>query len=361
MLQGASGEAGRRCAGVWAVMLVLASCQNVADQTATSEPAVVESGYPSLHTVPPRPQLSYPVEQRRVIVDGLIAEREHARYTSQVIRYRTGLSTMPPPAPKMVAEAPPEAQPETGDRAASSPPPTSSAPPEVEPRNETIYEDDDLDSFMEDMLDDKAALDGPARAEPTGEAQETTTPRAGALVRPAGAPPEHGRDPDIAGASSTQARTPPPPAPAKPPATPIRTAERTSTVAAAGADRSGSGPSFHPVPQGAQIAVADGLVAIDVGPVEEATLAVGSIAFDPGSATLPAGARPALKQWLSEANDQGARVKIVAEGAVPALALDRARAVGLALVQGGLPADRLELSHTDGPGGDRARVFLASP
>jgi outer membrane protein OmpA-like peptidoglycan-associated protein len=361
VLQGATGEAGRRCAGAWAVMLVLVSCQNVADQTATPEPAVVEPGYPSLHTVPPRPQLSYPVEQRRAIVDGLIADREHARYTSQVIRYRAGLSTMPPPAPKMVAEAPPEAQPETGDRAASSPPPTSSAPPEVEPRNETIYEDDDLDSFMEDMLGDQAALDGNARAGPTGGSEETATSPADTLVRPAGAPPAHARDPEFAAASSAQPPTPPPPTPAKPAAAPIRTAERTSAVEAAGIDPTGSRPSFHPVPQGAQIAVADGLVAIDVGPVDEATLAVGSIAFDPGSATLPAGARPVLKQWLSEANAQGARVRIVADGAAPALALDRARAVGLALVQGGLPADRLELSHTDGPGGDRARVFLASP
>jgi outer membrane protein OmpA-like peptidoglycan-associated protein len=365
VLRGATGEAGRRYAAAWAVMLVLASCQNVADQTATPEPVVAEPGYPSLHTVPPRPQLSYPVEQRRAIVDGLIADREHARYTSQVIRYRTGLSTMPPPEPERVAEAPPEAAPETGDRARAAPAPTSSAPPEVEPRNETIYEDDDLDSFMEDMLDDQAAVDGNPRTEPGGGAAETTALLADALVRPAGAPSAHARDPDSAATSGAQARTPPPPAPAKPSAPPIRTAELPTSappkVSVTDVDRVGSLPPLHPVPQGAQIAVADGLVAIDLAPVDEATLAMGSIAFDPGSATLPAGARPALKQWLSEANDQGARVKIVAEGAAPALALDRARAVGLALVQGGLPADRLELSHTDGPGGDRARVFLASP
>ena len=362
MLQGATGEAGRRCAGAWAVMLVLAGCQNVADQTAPPEPAVAESGYPSLHTVPPRPQLSYPIEQRRAIVDGLIADREHARYTNQVIRYRAGLSTLPPPEPKIVAEAPPEAEPAAGDRAGSSPPPPSSAPPAIEPRNETIYEDDDLDSFMEDMLDDQAALDGKARAEPGGGSQETASLPADTLVRPAGSPPAHAPDPDMATTSSAQSHAPPAPAPAKPPPPPIRTAEVTTPEPAAveaGIDPTGARP-FRPVPQGAQIAVADGLVAIDVGPVDETTLAVGSIAFDPGSATLPAGAGPVLKQWLSEANDQGARVKIVAEGAAPALALDRARAVGLALVQGGLPADRLELRHAD-DGGDRARVFLASP
>jgi hypothetical protein len=88
---------------------------------------------------------------------------------------------------------------------------------------------------------------------------------------------------------------------------------------------------------------------------------LGSIAFNPGSAVLPADVRPVLERWLGEANAQGARVKVVAEAAAPALALDRAWAVGLALVQSGLPADRLELSHADHAGGDRARLFLASP
>ena len=361
MLKGATGEGRRGRVGAWVVVLVLASCQDVAEQTATPEPAA-ESGYPSLHTVPPRPQLSYPVEQRRAIVDGLIADREHARYTSQVIRYRTGLSTMPPPEPQMVAEAPPQAGPETRDDAASSPAPPASAPPEIEPRNETIYEEDELDSIMEDLLDDQAALDGNARAGPPGSEATTTSP-ADALVRPAGAPRGHAPDPDIATTPSARSHAPPPPAPARPPTASIRSAEVTtrSTVEAAGIVPTGSTSPIRPIPRGAQIAVADGLVAIDLEPVDEPALAVGSIAFDPGSATLPAGARPVLEQWLGEANAQGARVKIVAEAAAPALALDRARAIGLALVQGGLPADRLELSYADAGGGDRARLFLASP
>ena len=47
--------------------------------------------------MPPRPQLSYTVEQHRAIVDGLVADRENARYTDQVIRYRSGQSSLPPP------------------------------------------------------------------------------------------------------------------------------------------------------------------------------------------------------------------------------------------------------------------------
>lgn len=56
-----------------------------------------DPAYPRLSAVPPRPQLSYPVEQRRAVVEGLISDRENARYTGQTVRYRTGLSDLPPP------------------------------------------------------------------------------------------------------------------------------------------------------------------------------------------------------------------------------------------------------------------------
>ena len=61
--------------------------------------------------MPPRPQLSYSVQQRRAIVDGLVADREHARYTEQVVRYRTGRSSLPPPPappPVVVPDVPVE-------------------------------------------------------------------------------------------------------------------------------------------------------------------------------------------------------------------------------------------------------------
>jgi hypothetical protein len=66
----------------------------------------VESGYPPLQSVPPRPQLSYTVQQQRQIVEALIADRENARYTSQVVRHRSGLSSLPPP-PEPPEPAPP--------------------------------------------------------------------------------------------------------------------------------------------------------------------------------------------------------------------------------------------------------------
>ena len=65
-----------RCgASMWVLMIVLASCQDVAEQPAQIEPVKFDPAYPSLHTVPARPQLSYTVEQRRAIVDMLIADR----------------------------------------------------------------------------------------------------------------------------------------------------------------------------------------------------------------------------------------------------------------------------------------------
>jgi outer membrane protein OmpA-like peptidoglycan-associated protein len=167
-------------------------------------------------------------------------------------------------------------------------------------------------------------------------------------------------------AASDDARPPPPPAPIKPQvALAIDVADQTApevrTQPTAGAGQAGPRPLPKPAPGPPQIEVANGLVAIALPAGEDDDMAVGSIAFGPGSAALPPDAPTRLERLLGEANAQGARVKIVGEAAAPALALDRARAVGLALVQRGLPADRLEMTLAAGAAGDRARLFLASP
>jgi hypothetical protein len=78
----------------------------VAAAPPVAEPSTpAATGYPSLRTVPPRPRLTYPVEQRREIVEGLISDRENARYTDQQVRYRTGRSDVPPAAPRAVSAA----------------------------------------------------------------------------------------------------------------------------------------------------------------------------------------------------------------------------------------------------------------
>jgi hypothetical protein len=94
--------------------------------TASSEPAPVaeapaEAGYPLLQSVPPRPQLSYTVQQQRQIVEALIADRENARYTGQVVRHRSGLSSLPPPPTPPAPAAPVDIEPAIAARDRSEP------------------------------------------------------------------------------------------------------------------------------------------------------------------------------------------------------------------------------------------------
>jgi hypothetical protein len=149
-----------------------------------------------------------------------------------------------------------------------------------------------------------------------------------------------------------------PPAPAKPSADGNATATEPAAVALA--DRPAPPPPARPV-AGGGIEITDGLVAIDVAPSRSGGAALGSIPFRPESAMLTPDAVVLLAEFLNGAEAPAARIRIVGEAAAPALALDRARAVGLALVQGGVPADRLELTLAHGGSGDQARLFLAAP
>jgi outer membrane protein OmpA-like peptidoglycan-associated protein len=357
---------------MWVVIVALASCQDLAGDTAqgsagesaqeaaNTEPVTVAEGYPSLHTVPPRPELSYTVKQRRAIVEGLVADRENARYTSAVVRYRAGLSSMPPPESKPVAAVPLELGPEPRDDAAAR----SVAPidrPDVDATPGRTYDRDDLDSFMQDLLDSQGAARGEpqARAAPPGAKPSAApvlaadTPQARAQVVPATMPARPPAPASTSGvvtaAAESQHVAPPSPAPRRP---------------AAGASAAGvaAGRTLveKPAAETATIDVAGGLVAVEVAP-DDPEPALTSVAFVPGSAALTPDEQARLERFLGEANARGARVKIVGEAAAPALALDRARAVGLALVQGGLPADRLEMTLAHDGAGDRARLFLASP
>src|SRR5918996_567871 len=491
---------------MWVLMIVLASCQDVAEETGQIEAVSFEPGYPSLHTVPPRPQLSYTIEQRRTIVDRLIADRANARYSSDVVRYRAGLSSLPPPAAPALA-VPLEPEPEAADAAdtVTLPVPARDAPV-VDPETEFLYEDDDLGTFMEEMVDERIGppgADGPggepeANAAPLGTrvirasadrpirraaahparppvvilamppktaslpvpmasngmehaassapaAVETAlagrapgvvwgmpdltpppaepTPtltrelRHAALPPPApvetvlagGAPGVVWGMPDMAEApagpspaaspreisdSTTAAHAAPLPAPANPrtarvetilagaaaepveaheprqaappapaPAKPALDASETTiargTTALAG--RPMPQPLPKPVANADGIEVASGLVAIDAASRDQSAAVLGSIPFGFESAMLTPDAVARLGQFLAEAQAREARIKIVGEAAAPALALDRALAVGLALVQSGVPADRLELTLARGGAGDQARLFLAAP
>ncbi len=135
--------------------------------TASSDPAPVatapaEAGYPPLQSVPPRPQLSYTVQQQRQIVEALIADRENARYTGQVVRHRSGLSSLPPPPTPPEPAAPVDLEPAV-------------AAPAPEP---SLADQETLVDFLGALLfDAPAAAPG---AEPAAEpASEPEEPRRG--------------------------------------------------------------------------------------------------------------------------------------------------------------------------------------
>jgi hypothetical protein len=92
-----------------------------------------------------------------------------------------------------------------------------------------------------------------------------------------------------------------------------------------------------------------------------ASTPAGRIVFAPQSAELPAGAGAKLTLVLAQAKAQGALIRILGEAPLPALALDRARAVGVALVGLGARASDLEMTLARGASGDQARLLLAGP
>lgn len=165
--------------------------------TASSELAPVaeapaEAGYPSLQSVPPRPQLSYTVQQQRQIVEALIADRENARYTGQVVRHRSGLSSLPPPPTPPEPAAPIDLEPAV---AAPAPEPSladqetlvdflgallfdePAGAPAAEPAADRARESEELGSAAPEALPDRPGSDAPAPAS-----------TAGATASPAGAP-----------------------------------------------------------------------------------------------------------------------------------------------------------------------------
>jgi len=360
--------------------------------TATAAP----TEYPSLYTVPPRPQLSYSVQQRRAIVEGLVADRELARYTDQVVRYRSGQSSLPPPPepPHEVAAIDTEGLLEPAEPAAA---PAAEAPPVPSPYDDdggfggfggfdNDEEEDTLDSFVDDL----------ARDPLEEQADEVGVP--GAQEEPADE--EEGRLMDWLGGLFGAAE------PENPPASASAVLAAVPAMQPAPAAVSGPVPAPAPAdaapPEGPGIAVGEDGIAIDADPASAsgratrtgelaaaaatilpppakaqverdppatpqgaaaavASTPAGRIVFAPQSAELPAGAGAQLEQVLAQAKAQGAVIRILGEAGLPALALDRARAVGLALVALGARAGDLEMTLAQDARGDQAQLLLAGP
>jgi hypothetical protein len=181
--------------------LTLPGCQEMGDDRApaSSEPAPAaeapaDSGYPSLQSVPPRPQLSYTVEQQRQIVEALIADRENARYTGQVVRHRSGLSSLPPPPTPPEPAAPVDFEPAMAARDVTDP-------------ERGLAEHETLADFIGALFFDEPAP-APVTAEPE-DPDRASEPEA-QDVTPDGS--DRGAPASTAGATASPADAPLPPA-----------------------------------------------------------------------------------------------------------------------------------------------------
>lgn len=343
------------------------------------------SEYPSLHSVPPRPRLSYDVQQRRTIVDGLVADRELARYTDQLVRYRSGQSSLPPPP------APPRTVAAVDTAGLVEPPPAPEVPPEAAPDERSPYDDDagfsgfdddeddgNLGSFVDDLARDPfeeqadetgvPAADEPAADEPAddeggvlewlggllGFAEPDGAERAAELMPVPAMQPSPVVAQAVVPPDAAFSDTPPPRPQLKGPG--IAVGAQGIAIEGGGAGAVAPGSQSAPVKAATEV---DLQAAPRAAEVAAASVPAGHIAFAPNSAELPADAIAQLEQVLAEAKSQGAVIRILGEASVPALALDRARAVGLALVRLGAGASDLEMTLAPGASGDQARLLLA--
>jgi hypothetical protein len=396
-----------RLAPILVLVLACFGCQSLdgqPDAPASNAPAPADDGYPNLHSVPPRPQLSYPVRQQRAIMGELLADRDNARYTEQVIRHRAGLSTLPPPpgppatdhepaVEAVIAEAPPD-EPES----AEPEPMGQQAPPRtVTDIDRGNRDDGGLNDMIEEMVveteDDESA---------TAPAETDLPPSAGPAAAP---PPAAGPQQEMEGETGpvnrlldwlgglvdgedqapVAASGPPAGSGAQPlaaadvpaatnPVEPQDTAD-TRPIEAAADDPSAelaqrpagpappeARPASAPAPMPVASTITVAASGIGIAPAEPAgDPDPGVIAFARGSAALPQGAVPKLERFLAEASVKDAPITVLGEGSPPALAIDRARAVGQALVRLGASAERLRITMATDGAGDRARFMLASP
>jgi hypothetical protein len=295
-----------------------AGCAETAPEGDAAAKAAQAQDYPDLSTVPPRPRLTYTVQQRRQIADALVSDRDHARYLRDVLRYDTGQSHLPPPPapPPRVAEPAPGAAATAADGAPRPAPQVSGGGTFAERYvNQAILtetNDGSLDDFLRILERQQTVI----------EAAE----EAGAEPPPAGdmaAPGELGGDtgPPAAG-----------PVPIVPP------------EAGAGAT------AAAPAPPPAAVATADSPALAGRGSL------LLRVPFAPASAQAPEALAAELGPLVAQVNEARGRLALVGRGADPGLGHDRARAVAQVLVRLGVAADRLAIRG--GGAGEEVLVYL---
>lgn len=266
----------------------------IVDQIVTEESqgtAPASKTFPDLRDVPPRPNLTYTPEQRRQIQQGLVADEQYARYTSQILRAGDGAPLPPPPEP------PPLPEPTLADETA---PAEATAPPVarlVERRNDR----GDLNSLLDDVV-------------------ESALP------------------PTTAGSAAARRRI----APATQPSaasTPAEIAPADETTQAAQA------PSGEQPAQDQQSAAVEASEPLAVGRLWR-------VAIDPESGRpSDADLRAALAELQQPRALEGRRLSLIGRSTNHDIAMGRARAVARDLDAAGVAADRIQLSaDTRNPG-----------
>jgi hypothetical protein len=188
---------------------------------------------------------------------------------------------------------------------------------------------------MVDMPDRPAEPTPAASAAPVADVSAASTPESPVDYRPAPAPPiETGEESETTGGDE----------------------KRVEPATAAMADRPEFRAPVKPSAGAAGIEIQDGLIAVSLAPSADHPAPLASIGFAPGSAVLPPHATTHLERFLAEVKAPDVLIRVVGEADTPALALDRAMVVGIALVQRGVPADRLDLSLAPDPGSDQVRL-----
>lgn len=337
------------------LLLATAACERPGRPGASPAVPASPSDYPDLASVPPRPRLSYTVEQRREIADALVADRENARHRAAELAYATGRSgTLPTPAPAPAA-------PETAGAPQKAAQPATPGQPPGDAAIARAYVEENLNAAADDgRLRKFMRRLGRKIPDPYGPASITEALGLTGPAQPAGnaAPASGGQPPAAAPAAGAEQDE------GKAEAQPGSVQRFGSYLGGLlGLDEGGEnegGSAVAPRPVAA--------AAVEPRPVESAARApfrapaagsvVARVSFAPRSTSLADDARSRLAQAVEIARAAKAGLRIVAPAAPPGLGIDRGRQVAVALMQAGASASQLELST--GGVGDEVVVYLSA-
>ena len=327
---------------------------------------------PNLATVPGRPTRASTPAERQTLTQGLVADRENAKYTDDDLQPRTAQASAPaarpavppapsvttPPVPAAAAPAPAAPSPPTAAAAAPPPPPAASAAsPAPVPASQTAQPVPPPPPPTMPQV----ASPPPRTAAPAATSALPPPPAAARAARPASpaatlAPPPASRPPTPATAQATTvdqiyrqqlarsesavqlrqpAAEPPPPPPAQP--------RRIGALQHTARETARS--------QVAYIGGSTGVPSTTIQPGEPAA----TIRFSEGTARLAATDRTTLARIAAMAQELGGRVRIVGHAGRPGgegaksevadfnLSLDRANAVAQELMRNGISSERLKI------------------